>query len=234
MSQASAEGTPFDAVGRLNLGGSEYCTATLIDEQFVVTAAHCVVSETGTPRALEGLSFQAGLSGKTARAVRKVRRVLMPRDFSGDMQELANLARDVALLVLDTPVSRQKIAPLRVAPSDGQIFGFASYSGQRSTRLTVTEGCETAQRSQGALLLSCEAERGASGAPVFDHDGAGQMRLVSLITAEARLGGMSVLIGSDLPAALADFLAELHGDRVESSEVAMVPGLVPDPVSRAH
>ncbi len=46
--QTGVDASPWEAVGRLNIGGNSFCTGALIAPDIVLTAAHCLYnSDTG-------------------------------------------------------------------------------------------------------------------------------------------------------------------------------------------
>ncbi len=85
----------WQAVGRLDIDRSGFCTAALISESLILTAAHCVFAEDGRPILPEKFTFLAGLRDDRAMATRAVIRVTPhPAYVHHDME-----ARDEAVAV---------------------------------------------------------------------------------------------------------------------------------------
>ena len=77
-----------------------------------------------------------------------------------------------------------------------------SYAKGRAEVPSLEEVCHVMWRESGVLVMSCNVDFGASGAPVFAFAG-GRARIVSVVSAKAELGSNKVSLGSDLGAGLA-------------------------------
>ncbi|SPJ25759.1 trypsin-like serine peptidase [Palleronia abyssalis] len=225
---------PFRAVGRLEVGGNNFCTATLIEERVVLTAAHCVVRTDGTTAMPGDIRFLAGFRDGRADAYRTGRRLVVAKGYRPDMNDAGTLAHDVALIELDRPVDTVQVAPIPMAQNGtGAAVGVVSYAHDRADRPSLQEECSVLGRDRGALIMSCEADYGTSGAPVlsFAHGG---VRIVSVVSAMANAGAQKVSIGTDLAATLPTLRAELSGsDGVFFRAAPQVRRLTPD-TARAH
>lgn len=120
----------------------------------------------------------------------------------------------MALVELDRPVDTALIAPLVPGTGAGFEVGVVSYARGREERPSLQETCAVLGEDTGALIMSCDADFGTSGAPVLSmQDGA--LRIVSVVSAMADMNGRRVSIGADLSAQLPDLTAKLgKGDGV--------------------
>lgn len=195
------------AVGRLDVNATGFCTVTLISEDRALTAAHCLFdAETGRRHAPGGLVLRLGLSHGRAVASRGVREVIFARPpvaVSGSEEALRMVAEDMAILLLDRPVRLPQLRPVEPAPGtdlEGRLLTVVSYARGRSEAAALQDDClMTTRRADGALMLDCEVDHGASGSPVMVMQ-AGLPRLVGVISAR---GGVSAEGFPDATIALA-------------------------------
>ena len=201
----------WEAVGRLNLGDSGFCTASLITSDVVLTAAHCLYDQkTGARIDPEEIEFQAGLRFGRADAYRGIRRLVVHPDYDfSDANRLGRVGSDLALLELDQPVRLGHVHPfrtqLRVEP--GQDVQVVSYARDRADAPSREEACTILTRDAEILVLSCEADFGASGSPVFVMFGE-EMRIVSVISAKARWEGQDVSLAAVMEGELDALISE--------------------------
>jgi V8-like Glu-specific endopeptidase len=74
--ESRQDGRAWEAVGRLELGGTAFCTGSLITPSLVLTAAHCLYDEDGRLLSPEDIQFLAGWRNGRAAAYRRVRRAV--------------------------------------------------------------------------------------------------------------------------------------------------------------
>lgn len=192
----------WEAVGRLDLNGIGYCTATLIAPDLVLTAAHCVYDKrTGAPIAPAQMLFRAGLRDGVSVAERHITQVAAPPEYvSGGRHTMQQVRNDVALLRLGAPITSADADPfvLHTGPVRRETVSVNSYGQGRSDALSRQRRCHIVAQSDDLLAFDCDVTFGSSGAPVFTTPGQ-RGRILSLISGGGTVGGRDVALGMALP-----------------------------------
>ncbi|MGL4311527.1 MAG: trypsin-like serine peptidase [Paracoccaceae bacterium] len=217
LSPLRADGTPlkrltlredqlgWEAVGRLDTGMG-YCTGTLIAADVVLTAAHCLFSHGGDkPVDVAGMTFRAGLVDGRSVAERGVRfavahPVYDPHQATGP----ESIRHDVALVLLDKPISISHATPFKLGDAPDSIdVSVVSYAQGRNEALSWQERCTVLGRYKGLFAFDCDVDFGSSGAPVFARTEPGKRpRIVSIISAGNRAKDEAVAYGMELTSLL--------------------------------
>lgn len=181
----------WEAVGRLDIADAGFCTATLVREDVVLTAAHCVYDRDGNALSTDRFEFHAGLRDGRALATRKVIRILAHPDYARSSSEWSQdrMASDIAVMQLDQSIRFAGVDPFPLSPDayTGDQVAIVSYGGSRAEFPSLQDNCNLLDQANGLLVMDCAAERGTSGAPVVRISG-GRPRVVGVVAAIADMG----------------------------------------------
>ena len=201
QSSIQATGQGWDAVGRLNIAGQNMCTGTLVAPDMVLTAAHCLYNvKNGQEIVPSQIEFLAGLQGRTAKAIRQVAEAYVHPDYVYRPTGESQLGSDIALLRLASPIAAKTIVPFDtdVRPNRGDKVGVVSYTQKNASAPRFENPCYVIARQHETVVMTCEVEFGASGAPVFVIEPHRAPRLISVVSAKALMGNRKVSIGTVL------------------------------------
>jgi len=204
----------WEGVGRLNIGSRSFCTGSLIAENLVLTAGHCLYDQaTGALARPDEIEFLAGWRGGRAAAYRGARRLVV---HPGYVEDGTHRSLDLALIELDRPIRSTSVLPYETGKRRflSRQVGVVSYAHDRAEVPSMQDTCNVLGRVEGTLVLDCDVDFGSSGAPVFDlSDGA--PRIISVVSAKGEVGDQKVSLGTALEIPLAEMQALLEaGDGV--------------------
>ncbi len=200
----------WEAVGRLDIRNKGFCTAALIQDRIILTAAHCLYDSDGSLVDADRFVFNAGLRAGRAEATRNVTRAIAHPDYThnGTANDPEEVAMDIAVLELDRPIRTTRIQPYLIAerPLTGDEVGVVSYGRGREDAPSLQEVCTVLGRQTGVIVMNCDVEFGSSGSPVFIvRDGI--TRIASVVSAIAHVDGQKVSLGTSLAGPLKELMA---------------------------
>lgn len=189
------------AIGRIMFGGRSMCTGALVSPDTVLTAAHCLYDPfSGRKIRPEKMKFQAGMSGGKAKATRSIADAKHHPDYRHNKRGKAQLGYDVALLRLSSaiPSAEAKPVPIGGRPAKGEVLGVVSYALGHKNDPAFAYPCQVLAQQSETMVMSCQVDFGASGAPVLSLGNGKQPSLVSVVSAKAAMGGRKVSVGTTL------------------------------------
>ena len=158
-------------MGRLDVKGKGYCTATLIAPDLVLTAAHCVYHEGVLVEPSEQV-FQAGLTHGRSAAQRDFAQVIGHPKYDASIPFSGKKIRyDLALIRLAKPILTHEIAPFAIYATTlpKGLVSVVSYGRGRSDALSRQKQCQVIERQDDLFAFDCTVTWGSSGSPVFTH-----------------------------------------------------------------
>lgn len=207
----------YQAVGRLDIGGTGFCTGTLVSMDLVLTAAHCLYDkQTGERVRAQDITFKPGLRNGRAAAYRSIRRAAVHPDYIfGEPDTLHRVATDLAILELAQPIRQSNITPLVVDQTPRWLneVALVSYARDREEVPSLQSSCRVLEREDTVQVLSCDVDFGSSGAPVLAWLN-GVPRVVSVISAKSLYKQERVALAVRVETAVEDLrghLAETDG-----------------------
>ncbi len=200
--ESRQDGRAWEAVGRLELAGTAFCTGSLITPDLALTAAHCLYDEDGKLLPPEDIQFLAGWRNGRAAAYRRVRRAVAHPEYDFTAEPSPDRVYfDIALIELQHPIRNTTIIPFVTGarPMVGESVGVVSYAHNRSEAPSMQDTCEVMSAQNTVLVLSCSVDFGSSGSPVFAFGETGP-QIVSVVSSKAKSGDQPVSLGAPLDA----------------------------------
>lgn len=202
----------WEAVGRLDIGRfGQFCTATLIRDRLLLTAAHCVYDDAGQLQSPSALTFRAALRNGRAEATRDIVRVLPHPRFEPEDKGIStkNIEMDIAVLELAQAIRLSSVQPFPVSsrPRRGDEVAIVSYGMNRPEAPSLQKSCNILGRFDGTVVTDCDTEPGSSGSPIFKVEN-GRTAIVSVVSAGAPGSPTPITYGASLQDPLQVLLAE--------------------------
>jgi protease YdgD len=202
LTNVNVSAYPWSSIAKLNnsVGGS--CTAVAIDEDTVLTAAHCIFNRR-TNRFLPPSALHLLFGYERGQYVTHglVNSYVVGPGYD-PTKEFATISSDWAILKLaqSLPNTVQPLQFVDRMPTAGSSLVIASYAGKRLHVMTADTNCQLLSELPGSKLIehNCKEARGSSGAPllVMEHESA---LIVGIQVAIGRHNGADVMLAISAP-----------------------------------
>ena len=190
---------PWQAIGRVNIENSGYCTGTLVGPKTVLTAAHCLLDQrTKGPAHMTRLHFVAGYQRGEFLAHATVIGVETPAIRTAESDwALLTLDRDISPIVTPIPVVPLNADNWRMMKQAKAGFVQAGYRKKQAHALSVNHNCKLTKFDpvKNLLFHKCRVMSGDSGGPIMAYVN-GSYAVIAVHTARtnAKSAGFGVAI----------------------------------------